>query len=67
MMKGEAVVIFPESYHQDKHHLGDFSLGYLRMAFETAEQYHFEQEISILPMAITIPAISEPAMKSNYQ
>jgi 1-acyl-sn-glycerol-3-phosphate acyltransferase len=51
MMKGEAVVIFPESYHQDKHHLGDFSLGYLRMAFETAERYHFEQDISILPMA----------------
>ena len=51
MMKGEAVVIFPESYHQDKHHLGDFSLGYLRMAFETAERFHFEQDISILPMA----------------
>lgn len=51
LLDGHTVLIFPEAGHQDKHWLGTFSLGYLRMAFEAAESAGFEKEIFILPAA----------------
>lgn len=48
---GHAVAIFPEATNQVIRWLGDFSLAYLRMAFETAESSDFEQDIVILPVA----------------
>ena len=51
LLDGHTVLIFPEAGHQDKHWLGNFSLGYLRMAFEAAEAGNFEKEIFILPAA----------------
>lgn len=51
LLDGHTVLIFPEAGHQDKHWLGFFSLGYLRMAFEAAESANFEKEIFILPAA----------------
>lgn len=49
LLRGRTVVIFPEAGHQDMHWLGDFSLGYIRLAFETAERDNFETDIQILP------------------
>jgi 1-acyl-sn-glycerol-3-phosphate acyltransferase len=49
LMNGRTVVIYPEAGHQDKRWLGDFSLGYLRLAFGAAEKNNFEQDIFILP------------------
>ncbi len=49
LMNGRTVVIYPEAGHQDKRWLGDFSLGYLRLAFGAAEKENFEQDIFILP------------------
>lgn len=50
LMKGRSTLIFPEGTHQDKHWLGDFSLGYLQLLFETAERNNFEKDILILPI-----------------
>lgn len=52
LLGGNAVAIFPEATNQDKHWLGDFSLAYLRMAFETAKDSDFETDIYVLPIAI---------------
>lgn len=52
LLGGNAVAIFPEATNQDKHWLGDFSLAYLRMAFETAKDSDFETDIHVLPIAI---------------
>lgn len=52
LLGGETVAIFPEGTNQDRHYLGDFSQGYLRMAFGAAEKSGFEKEIFILPTAI---------------
>ena len=46
---GRSILIYPEGAHQDKHWLGDFSLGYTKMAFEAAELDDFKTEIFILP------------------
>ncbi len=43
------VVIYPEAGHQDKHWLGQFSLAYVRILFETARKTDFEKELFILP------------------
>ena len=43
------LIIYPEAGHQDKHWLGKFSLGYLRMLFQAAEKNNFEKELFILP------------------
>lgn len=49
LINGSTVVIFPEAGHQDKRWLGNFSLGYTKLAFEAAEMAHFEKEVFILP------------------
>ena len=52
LLSGGIVAIFPEATNQDKHWLGEFSQGYLRMAFEAAEQDNFSKQIFVLPTAI---------------
>lgn len=49
LLKGRTIVMFPEAGHQDKHWLGTFSYGYLRLAFEAAQKGNFEKDICILP------------------
>lgn len=49
LLNDGTIIIFPEGMHQDKHWLGEFSSGYLKMAFEAAEASNFEKEIFILP------------------
>ena len=49
LINGRSILIYPEGEHQDKHWLGDFSLGYTKMAFEAAELDDFQTEIFILP------------------
>ena len=46
---GETVMLYPEADHQDKRWLGNFKLGYLRIAFDAAERMGFEQDVMILP------------------
>ncbi len=49
LLAGETVLMYPEGRHQHKHWLGDFSLGYTKLAFETAALGNFEKDIFILP------------------
>lgn len=49
LIKGKTLIIYPEGKHQNKHWLGDFSLGYVHLAFDAAEKDHFQTEIFILP------------------
>jgi 1-acyl-sn-glycerol-3-phosphate acyltransferase len=49
LLGGRTLLIYPEGMHQDKHLLGDFSLGYTKLAFEAAELDAFQTEIFILP------------------
>ncbi|MDR3244887.1 MAG: 1-acyl-sn-glycerol-3-phosphate acyltransferase [Prevotellaceae bacterium] len=49
LLNNGTVIIYPEAGHQDKRWLGKFSYGYLRFAFEAAEQSNFEKEIFVLP------------------
>lgn len=49
LVGGGTVAIYPEAGHQDKHWLGKFSLGFLRIAFDAVEKTGFEKEIYILP------------------
>lgn len=49
LIDGETVVIYPEAGHQDKRWLGNFSMGYLKLAFEAAELANFEKDIAIMP------------------
>lgn len=49
LIDGNTVVMFPEAGHQDKRWLGNFSLGYTKMAFEAAEMGGFEKDVIILP------------------
>jgi len=50
ILEGGSVMIFPEAVNQDKRWLGEFSQGYLRMAFDAAKKSNFETDIQILPM-----------------
>lgn len=52
LLKGYTLAIFPEAVNQDRHWLGDFSLGYLRLAFQAAERDHFRTDIKILPTVL---------------
>lgn len=52
LLRGGTVAIFPEGTNQDKRWLGEFSQGYLRMAFGAAEKSGFTEDIKILPTAI---------------
>jgi len=49
LLRGATVVMYPEGGHQDKHFLGDFSLAYLKMAFDAAEKSDFQKDILIVP------------------
>ena len=49
LMDGETVMLYPEGGHQDKRWLGQFKLGYLRIAFAAAEKMEFKEDIVILP------------------
>ena len=49
LMRGRTVVIYPEAGHQDKRWLGEFSLGYLKLAFEAAGKENFQHDVLILP------------------
>ena len=51
MLEGNRLIMYPEGGHQDRHWLGNFSFGYTRMAFETAESDNFRHDIKILPCA----------------
>ena len=46
---GETLMLFPEADHQDKRWLGNFKLGYLRIAFDAAQRTDFKQDVMILP------------------
>lgn len=50
LLGGNAVAIFPEARNQAGRWLGKFSLGYLRLAFQAAEESGFEKDIVILPI-----------------
>ena len=52
LLDGGIVAIFPEAVNQDKHWLGEWSQGYLRMAFEAAERDGFKTDIKVLPAAV---------------
>jgi len=52
LFKGEWAGIFPEATNMTGHWLGEFSLGYLRMAFSAAESAEFKKNIKILPVTI---------------
>ena len=49
LIDGKTVIMYPEAGHQDKRWLGNFSLGYTKMAFEAAEMANFEKDVWILP------------------
>ena len=46
---GETLMLYPEGDHQNKRWLGNFKLGYLRIAFGAAEQMNFEKDVMIVP------------------
>jgi 1-acyl-sn-glycerol-3-phosphate acyltransferase len=49
LVSGRTLLMYPEGTHQNKRWLGDFSLGYMKMAFEAAELDNFQTEIYMLP------------------
>ncbi len=51
MLEGNRLIMYPEGGHQNRHWLGNFSFGYTRMAFETAESDNFSHDIKILSCA----------------
>ena len=46
---GETLMLYPEADHQNKRWLGNFKIGYLRIAFDAAERMNFEEDVMILP------------------
>ena len=51
LIQGNTLILFPEAGHQNKRWLGYFSLGYLNLAFEAAEEGKFEKEVYVMPFA----------------
>lgn len=49
LTSGETVMLYPEVGHQDKHWLGNFSMGYLKLAFDAAARFDFKRDVMILP------------------
>lgn len=49
---GGTVTIFAEGKQQEGHWLGEFSTGYLRLAFDAAEKTGFAKDIHIVPAGI---------------
>lgn len=50
LLGGNAVAIFPEAMNQTRRWLGDFTSGYLRIGFRTAEKSGFTKDVVILPV-----------------
>lgn len=50
IMAGNSVLIFPEAVNQDKRWLGNFSEGYLRLAFDAIANDGFKTDVVILPI-----------------
>ena len=50
LAEGGTVAIFPEGKHQEGHWLGEFSPGYLRIAFGAAEATGFSRDILVQPI-----------------
>lgn len=46
---GQTVVLYPECGHQDKRWLGNYSVGYLKLAFLAASKMDFKKDVQILP------------------
>ena len=59
LVNGATLLLYPEGEHQDKHWLGDFTLGYTRLAFEAAALDNFQTEIFILPCCNHYSAYSD--------
>ena len=49
LLDGNTLVMFPESGHQEKRWLNNFTFGFTKMAFESAALSNFETDILILP------------------
>lgn len=49
LVDGQTVVLYPECGHQDKRWLGNYSVGYLKLAFLAAEKMNFSKDVRILP------------------
>jgi len=49
LLDGNTLVMFPESGHQEKRWLNNFTYGFTKMAFESAALGNFETDILILP------------------
>lgn len=49
LVQGNTLILFPESGHQNKRWLGYFSLGYLNLAFEAAQEADFNKEVYVMP------------------
>lgn len=52
LLDGGTLAIFPEGTNQPGHWLGEFSLAYLRLAFEAAELSGWQKDIQILPVGL---------------
>jgi len=50
LLGGNAVAIFPEAMNQTRRWLGEFTSGYLRIAFRAAEECDFSKDVVILPI-----------------
>jgi len=50
LLGGNAVAIFPEAMNQTRRWLGEFTSGYLRIAFQAAEKSDFSKDVVILPI-----------------
>lgn len=48
---GYTVIVFPEAGHTQGHYLDRFTTGTVRMAFHTAQQNGFQEDIKIVPTA----------------
>ena len=49
MLHGGTVILYPERGHQDKRWLGNFFIGYLKIAFHAAELSDYKQDILVVP------------------
>lgn len=51
MHDGEPVIIFPEEKHHMERWMRVWQLGYLNIAFKTAEMFDFQRDVQIVPTA----------------
>lgn len=50
MRDGGVVALFPEAAHQGRHYLNTFKKGFARIAFEYAQSFDFQKDLTILPL-----------------